>query len=223
MNIRIPDIGIVTGFIGSKGMDRLMDALNEKVNPYSCTLIPSAPLGKAFMHPEAIIRDVSERVDMINSRDLVLIGHSYGALIALVVACRRQMEGISRLFLIDGPLNSHTKVAPSKLLHNLFFRHYANREPLARECEDVIAGFDSAMCAKIVSMGSGLDNVVPPPAKILPGNLDFVLLSHDDDVKPNFLGNSRGHNVVLPASYKGHSISKRVPIVSDIIRYSLGS
>lgn len=216
-----PDIGIVTGFIGSKGMDKLMVALEEKIHPASCELIPSAPLHKAFLHPEAVIEAVSRQVEALDSRNLVLIGHSYGALIALVVACRRRLKGISKLFLIDGPLNSHIKVRPSKPLHNLFYRHYANREALARECEETLAGLDSSDSEKIVSIGSGFDNVVPPNAKIIPGNMGMVILSHDDDVRPDFLGKERGHNIVLPASYKGHGIKNRIPIVSDIICYSI--
>lgn len=157
------DLAIVTGF-GDKGIEDLKTNLEANLPVKSSRIIQSAPWTRALDEPEAIIIDVSMELESQPSSNLVLIGHSYGALIALVVACRRRMEGILKLILIDGPLRSDVEVNPAKTLHKAFFKHYRERVRLARECE---ATYPGLLDDRFLTIGTDHDKIVPPAAKRL--------------------------------------------------------
>ncbi len=180
------DIAIVTGF-GDKGIDALENEFIEELQPHSSTIIASAPWHRALQHPETIIQRVSEDVDALKSDRLLLVGHSYGALIALVVACRKKMKNILGMILIDGPLNNE-RVVPTRLAHRLFFRHYDYRPQLAQECEESIARLKDL---HILNVMTRQDRVVPTKAKRL-----------------SFANGSGGINLLLREEHKGHSMNE---------------
>lgn len=215
-----PHIGIVTGFAETPGLDDFLGALEKKIHPTSCTVLNSVPLEKASRHPELVVDDVSRELDHMQNLDpeeMALVGHSYGALIALVASCRRQLRGISKFFLIDGPLRSHVKVEQVKGLFSDFSVHYAYRETLAKEWESALKDID---ISKIVAIGSGVDAIVPPEAKFLP-DLPIIRLERDEDTLR--MNASGGCNIVLPPGYRGHSINHRGGIVAEIMRRILTS
>ena len=189
------DLAIVTGF-GDKGLDELEGSLNEALPINSSRIIASTPWYRALSHPETIIDRVSDEFDQIDTDELLLVGHSYGTLIALMAALRRKLDGISGIFLIDGPLRSDCEVVPAKLLHNLFFRHYAYRKHLAQTCSDVLEHID---LSRIRTIGSQFDRIVPPEAKRLDGVQHFQ----------------------LPPEHKGHGIHKRIDIITEFISKEL--
>ena len=214
-----PDIAIVTGF-GDKGISELKVELDQKMHPHSNTIIPSAPWHKALDAPETVIARVAKAIDAIPSDHILLIGHSYGALIALLVACRRELQNILKVILIDGPLNPYVDVHPAHSLHNIFFRHYEQREALARECEKTLRSLDAS---KIMTIGSEHDQLVPAAAKQLPdnGNFQTVILNDAMDVAEIPNRATKGLNVVLPDHYRGHGLHHKIPIISDIIEQSV--
>lgn len=199
------DLAIVTGF-GDKGIEELKNDLDHNLKPASSRMIASAPWNRALHDPEAVIIDVSLEIESRPSPNLVLIGHSYGALIALVVACRRRLEGILKLILIDGPLRSDVEVKPAKALHNAFFRHYRERVRLARECEDMLRHLPHE---KILTIGTAKDKIVPPEAKKLPSNPIQIHLTTKEQAqtyKPFMKG---GTNVTLDIpEIAGHGLTK---------------
>lgn len=198
------DLAIISGF-GDKGMDKLEGSLNDAIPFDSSTVIASAPWYRALQHPETIVSNVSNELEKMDSDELVVVGHSYGSLMALgacVDGVRHELDRIFlldrilRLVLIDGPLRSDCDVPPAKMTHNLFFRHYAYRKQLAEKCEKALKDLDTS---KIVTIGSQIDRIVPPESK----HLDGV------------------HHVILPPEYKGHSINRRIDIVTEITKASL--
>ena len=216
---RPPDIAIVTGF-GDKGISALKKELDHKLQPHSSTIIPSAPWHKALDAPETVIERVAKAIDAIPSDHILLIGHSYGALIALVVACRRQLDNILKVILIDGPLNPYIDVHPTRSLHNIFFRHYEQREALAKEREKALRKLDAS---KVMTIGSENDQIVPAGAKQLPdnGNFQTIILSDAMDVAEVPNRATKGLNVILPNHYRGHGLHPKIPIISDMIEHSV--
>lgn len=176
------DLAIVTGF-GDKGADKLERSLNDAFRFNSSIIIPSTPWYRALKHPEAVIDLVEVKIDEMDSDELVLLGHSYGALIALaVVTCRRKIgRTLKTLGLINGPLRSDVTVLPAKMAHNIFYKHYDYREELAKYCEDGLQNVDRS---KIFTVGPEFDGIVPPESH----RLDGV------------------RHLSLPAEFKGHGI-----------------
>lgn len=204
------EIAIVTGF-GEKGIEHFSTNPSQTVSH----IIPSAPWHKALLEPEEVIANVTKKLDDIPNENLVLIGHSYGALIALVVACRRQLKGILKLGLIDGPLRSDVEVKPAKMAHQIFYKHYRDREHLAKECEEAIKQFPAEIVQKILTIGVSQDRIVPPEAKKL-RNLTDVRLGAEA-IDPNHpLGTSKkekairgGTNVIIDIpEMTGHRLTK---------------
>lgn len=207
-----PDLAIVTGF-GDKGIDKLEHELVQQLEPHSSTVIPSAPWYRAMEHPETVIEQVTEAVDKISGDNLLLLGHSYGALIALVVACRRKLENILQLILIDGPLGPDHDVVPAKSLHKPFFRHYEYRPTLALECQKALQSLDTS---RVFTISSRHDKIVPPGSKLLQGDFDLVYLEGDEEIETLRM-NGNGANIVLPGNYAGHGLENRIKPVARII------
>jgi len=157
------DLAIITGF-GDKGVDELKTELDRSMHLDSSQVIPGAPWHKALQEPEERIAEISQTIEAIGSKQLLLVGHSYGALLALVVACRRKLEGILKLVLLDGPLRSDVEVKPEALGHHLFYKHYNERIKLAQECEEFLRRFQTD---KMLTIGTTQDRIVPPEAKTL--------------------------------------------------------
>lgn len=212
-----PDIAILTGFGGTKGMEALEDPLKEKLQPRSFQLIPTAISEDSDRSIYKIADAANSRLHAINSDDLLLIGGSFGALVALMLGCRQWLAKVSNLILIDGPLRSDVLVEPAHPKHaEMFQHHYDIRKMIARNCENVLAETNS-LCSKIVTIGSKHDDIVPPDAKFLTGDFTTLELGDDGDVHDGMFSVSTGYNVVLPDNYRGHSFRKRTPIVTDII------
>lgn len=211
------DLAIVTGF-GDKGIDKLKTKLDAELNPRSSKTIPSAPWYRALQHPETVAARVGKEVEKIPSDDLLLIGHSYGALIALVVACRLKLHNVLKLVLIDGPLSPDIEVVPSRFAHRLFSRHYDYRVKLAEECEWILEGLDTS---KIITIGSRIDRIVPPEAKRLKGAFDTVQMRSDEDAQDMDFSTGKGINIVLPKKYATHRLDHKVDIIADLIKRSI--
>ncbi len=200
------DIVIVTGF-GDKGIEHLKNDLDQNLKPNSSRVIASAPWNKALHTPEEVIADVTKELDAQPSKDLLLIGHSYGSLIALVIACRKKLQGILKLVLIDGPLRSDVEVKPAKALHHAFFRHYRERPELARECEAILNDLHTS---KILTIGTARDAIVPPEAKKISTNPIQVHLRSKvsvDDYDP--VSREGGTNFIIDIpEIAGHGLTK---------------
>lgn len=216
-----PDLAILPGFYSSKGIRPFQEAFDRKINPRTSTIIPSAPAYKALYHPDSIASYVDQEIDKIGSDKIVLAGHSYGALIAMVVGLRRKLKGILKLILIDGPLNNMRKIYPTRPEHYVFWRHYANRERLVAECEEILATLKAELRSRIVTISSRLDNIVPVRSKQLDGNFNYVYMQDSEPIEPSEFKADAGTNVFLPETYKGHSMNKRIGIVTDIASISL--
>lgn len=207
------DLVIVSGF-GNKGGTELEPSLVDAINPAFSAVLASTHTRTALYNPEIVIRRVTAEMQEKSPNDRILVGHSYGALIALIVACRTEMHKILKLFLIDGPLRSDVEVEPVGTWLKLFYKHYEAREALALECEEALIGLD---LSKIVTIGTGVDNIVSPEAKKLDGLQDIVLPAGGDLTGLQDLAPDSGANIVLPPEFEGHRVKKSVPIISRII------
>jgi len=200
---------MVTGF-GDKGIEQLHRKLTADLQPSSSKVIESAPWNRALEHPNTVIQRVRKELSEIPEDEIVLIGHSYGALIALVAACRQRFLKLLKVVLIDGPLNAHVEVNPAKLAHRIFFKHYENRKQVARECETLLSFDDPQYASKVVSIVTENDKIVPPSAKKLNGNFKNLILESDNKVDELEFPADRGVNITLPQWYGGHRLEPRL-------------
>lgn len=177
----------------------------------------NVPLSEAHKHPDEFIVRLCEILRSTDQK--VLIGHSYGALLALAAACRLEFRNVSNLFLIDGPLRSDVEVPPIRAF-KAFSIHYEHRKTVARRCEAIIASIDHP---RIVAMGSQIDWVVPGGAKFLKGNqFAWIELSDNNTTIP--FEPSQSYNICYPLSYSGHQLSeKRVDLITNVTSLALAS
>ncbi len=211
------DLAIVAGF-GDKGIDKLARKLSAELLPRTTNVISSAPWHRALQHPESIISQVTEDITALNSDNLLLVGHSYGALIALAYASRTKLANVLKAVLIDGPLNPDIDVTPAKTAHNIFYRHYEYREQLARRCEQELSQIDTS---KIICVGALNDRIVPPGAKHLNGNFDNIHLGAYSDTEQTSFSSIKGLNIFLPELYKGHRLEHKIGIISKLIQRAM--
>lgn len=198
------DLAIVTGF-GDKGISELQKELNRELQPATSRVIASAPWYRAHHHPEEVIAEVTKELDAQPGNHL-LVGHSYGALIALVVACRRELDGILKLILLDGPLRSDVEVKPAKTAHHLFFRHYRERVKLAEECEEVLQRLATD---KILTIATAKDAIVPPESKKLATNPVQARLTSAESAASYTPVTDGGVNITIDIpKMHGHGLSK---------------
>ncbi len=213
------DLAIVTGF-GDKGIGELKADLDKHLQLNSSRIISGTPWNKALEDPETIIANVSKELDAIPSENVLLIGHSYGALIALIIACRRRLLDIFKLVLIDGPLRSDVEVKPAKIAHFLFFKHYRERFRIAQECEDALRDLPSS---KILTIGTAKDSIVPPDAKKLLSNELQVRLSTQTSAETYEPIMKGGTNILIDMpKMAGHSLTKsKAELYGKIIKNML--
>lgn len=207
------DLITVTGF-GDKGVKELVDKLNTTIAPKSSTILQGCPWYRALENPDNIIERICSEIDKISPEQMVLIGHSYGAIIALAVAMRLKMKNILKLILIDGPLNPHVDVKPTKFAHQLFQRQYNQRVELADKCEQALKSQGSA---NIVSICGQNDRIVPFEAKFLPGPFTYAPLEMSKDVSPLQINDRTSINLVLPDRFRGHGLTHKIPYITSQI------
>lgn len=176
---------VITGF-GNKGIPDFVRELSRSVQFASRKIIWGCP-------PHAGGRDPQERLDYLN--DLIdcgddkkfMIGHSYGAFLALALACRRYRfhgafnGGLDKLVLIDGPLHPDIEVFPPPGVEFFkpFSTQYLYRPSIAQECMDsCLKHLPKEDLAKILTIGSAVDDIVLPAAKSLP-NIEHIELPPD--------------------------------------------
>lgn len=168
------DLVVVSGF-GDKGVAELAHGVASDMGMSVPSVIPGSNWYLALQSPKNTLDRVTKMIDFEHrEREMILIGHSYGALLALVIACRQKLQRIYRLILIDGPLRHDVEVLPLRKGHHLFFRHYRDRKRLAQIFPESRENLD---LSKIVTLGSEEDSIVPPAAKRLDG-VRFIPLSH---------------------------------------------
>jgi|GEM_PF-2793840 hypothetical protein len=203
------DLAIVTGF-GDKGVRELGQMLIEKLQPRSYSPIQGCPWYKAMKHPHDLVTDVTRDISELYSNDLLLIGHSYGALLALGHAMRIRMKGVLGLILIDGPLNLDVPVQPAKPMHHWFWRQYRYRPDLADFCLRQLKQLDNK--SNIAAIGNEHDAIVPFESKLLPDGhripVQKTLIHAAPDGKP--------YNWVLPDTIKGHGLHRKIDSITKI-------
>lgn len=169
---------VVSGF-GDKGISELADTLSQTGKFSQTEVMQGCPWWHAGTNPHRRARIIEKRLVQIG-QPTMLVGHSYGALLALAAACRRQFAGISGVF-INGPLNPDVPVAPpqGKPLFHIFALHYQMREDIARECANALRQIDSTVLKNCVTIASADDNIVPPDAQKLPDILTSISLPRE--------------------------------------------
>lgn len=178
---------IVTGF-GDKGIPELADSLRIARPALEIHTLAGCPPDKAAIHPQEIIGALTDRLEPAPPY-FALLGHSYGALLALAAACRRRMQGISNLILVDGPLRPDVEVNPPQDgSFDRFALQYEHRVDTARRCMAVIRDLPMTTLSRIVTIGNTEDRIVPPEAKNIPGGL-------------------AEHRVLRKPALQGHSLS----------------
>lgn len=189
------DLIFVTGF-GDKGVADVLDTLQAEYhwNFRRTAIIPGAPWYRALQSRKKTVSRVCGKIEKLGHKNnIILIGGSYGALLALVAACRRNFKNVLGLILIDGPLDQAVTVVPVKLSHRLYFRHYAGREDLAKEFprfrEKRRRNDESELneiLSKIVTLGTEKDSIVPPLSKKLTdvNHIPLPYKGHRLDTKP---------------------------------------
>ncbi len=169
------DLLIVSGF-GSKKVDTLADTFQETELFHDIQVMKGCPVWHARTNPHRLITGIGKRLDSFD-RPVTLIGHSYGALLALAAACRREISEIEGLF-INGPLNPEVEVNPPTGqsydgYFRLFSAHYGLRRTIAQECVDVLSKATPEQKKGLITISSVEDRIVPPGAQELPGILEM--------------------------------------------------
>lgn len=192
------EIIIVTGF-GDKGIPELGAALLHTMQCIS--IVHGCPRERAAESPDARIETIQ---DEIRKRTVTIdvIGHSYGALLALAAALRERLKNISHLILIDGPLRHDVKVRPpNDRRFDIFNGHYEERARIAEECANLIKKIRPQ--GNMLTMGNEFDLIVPGDAK----SLEDLGVPH----------------VTLPRGYEGHDLRTKlsgvVPHILDFLGY----
>ena len=169
---------VVSGF-GDKGISEFADTLS-RTDAFSQTkIMRGCPWWHAGTSPRRRVSAIEEQLARME-QPVMLVGHSYGALLALGAACRRQLSEICGVF-INGPLNPYVFVPPpqDKPLFRLFGLHYQMREEIAAECMDMLRKVDDAVLKNCVTVASPNDGIVPPDAQKLPGILSSITLPRE--------------------------------------------
>lgn len=174
---------VVTGF-GEKGIPELAASLRNANPSLEINTLPGCPPSKANVHPQDLVESLAADFAMA-PYDFTLLGHSYGALLALAAACRRRMCGISNLILVDGPLHPDVEVRPPEGgFFDRFTIQYENRVDTAHRCLAVLRELPPQTRRRIVTIGNIEDAIVPPDAKCLSE------ISHHDFENPDLQGHS---------------------------------
>ncbi len=215
MNDRPSNIDVisVTGLFVTTEYDGTGKTIKEGLNPRSIFTINPTPPDKVGEDPETIIawtvaairQRIRELKDQFGEVRVVLVGHSYGALMAIMAASRMQFEDIVKVIVIEGPLNPDVEVSPPTLLPHLRLcgTHYKARPGLCREAEAVLGTLGTS---KVVIIRNTNDSVVPPEAQELAGDFQKVELHDEHDLTSlESLDNSRGVIVTLPPHIGGTS------------------
>lgn len=178
---------VITGF-GDKGIPELAASLQQAKPSLEIHTLPGCPPEKANVHPQKLVESLADQLAMAPT-DFTLLGHSYGALLALAAACRRRMQGISNLVLVDGPLRPDVEVNPPQDgSFDRFALQYEYRVDTARRCMAVTRDLPMTALSRIVTIGNTEDRIVPPEAKNIPGGL-------------------AEHRVLRKPALQGHSLS----------------
>lgn len=144
----------------------------SRARHFSATCVATGcPPGRGGDEPDTLVDDLDSVLKNFPDAEITLVGDSYGSLLALRSACRRKMRRVGHLFLIDGPLHPEVAVEPppGSDFYDTFRVQYAERRRIATECLRTLAGFSEEERGRIVTIGSTIDSVVPPAAKIIPG------------------------------------------------------
>ncbi|MBI4994838.1 hypothetical protein HZC21_04330, partial [Candidatus Peregrinibacteria bacterium] len=139
----------------------------KKVRFASQRIILGCPQERAQDHP-------NDRIDFIQHaigeavRDRLIVGLSYGGLLALYHACQ-QRKFDSLMVLVDAPVNPHTEVSPPNDGRFDAFRYqYTHRRDTAFRCAAVLSELPEPELKRIITIGTVSDDIVSPDAKHLP-------------------------------------------------------
>ena len=209
------DIINVAGLLRTERHNGIEDAVLHRFQPHSFTTIAPTPPLLAAEDPERSIERAIGMVDEIIARltrenpagnppDVILFGHSYGAFIALLVACRMRFQNIMRIILDEGPLNPDVEVKPPPLFPPLAacYQHYRERPRLGREAVSTLRGLGTSRV--LIVQGTREDSVVPNASQVLPGDYRKVQLqSGADTAWTDSADPSGGLILQLPADIGG--------------------
>ena len=222
------DIINIAGLLRTDGHNGIERAFLERFEPRSFTTIAPTPPWLAAENPERSIERAIAMVDEIiaklDSPEGILFGHSYGAFVALLVACRKQFRNNLKIILDEGPLHPDVSVSPPPLFPPLALcaQHYRERPRLAREA---ISALHELGTSKILLIqGTREDSVVPNASQALPGDFQTLQLQNGDDTSwleakdssrgiilqlPRDIGGVQGKLHPLPDSYRTHLLWSR--------------
>ena len=209
-NRRLDVINVAGLMIGKWHEDSLEKALRDQEYVRSVVTIYPTPASKSRENPEeSIMRaigQVDEEVTKIISEfgegNIVLVGQSYGALMALMVACRTKFKNILKVVLMEGSLHPEVTVEPPRLLPVLAVcaSHYQARPRIANEA---VCSLKELGTDRVVIITNRRDGVVSPEAQILPGNFQEIELDTENLDVFGKVDNTRGMIIRLPRHLGG--------------------
>lgn len=207
--------------------DGIEEELREEVEPRFLRTIAPTPISSVMEHPAHAIeravlmirKAVQDIEQQFGEPNVLLVGRSYGAFVALLAAIRMNFQKISKAILIEGPLHPDVSVKPPLLLPPLMACgiHYKARPTLAREAVESLRKLGTSRL--VVVQGGGEDEVVPTASQIIPGDFETIELSsdtlrriHTGDSKrglviklpPHIGGRDGGMKRLLPDGYLNH-------------------
>ena len=163
---------------------------------------------------DRVARELAEIQQQFRNALIVIGGHSYGALPALLVALRARLENILMVVLVDGPIGKADVPMHPGLF--MFVRHYLARMKLVEECERLLQEVDRT---KIISFGNYEDTVVPPNAKMIPGEPPPVIIQMNA-ATDNVVLSPNGTHIVLPVA--GHGLREKMPFIQKVVGDAVG-
>lgn len=192
--------------------DGIEKELRENVKPRFIRTIAPTPISSVMENPayaverailliEEAVQDVEQQ---FGASEVLLVGRSYGAFIALLAAVRRDFKKISRAILIEGPLHPDISVTPPNLLPPLMAcdNHYKIRPTLAREAMDRLGEIGTSRL--VVVQGGGEDSVVPTEAQVIPGDFETIEFLNSRLSNRHTENGARGLIIKLPSHIGGH-------------------
>ena len=170
----------VAGLMMDGKDDGIEKALRDAVKPASLITVAPTPPDAAFEHPNKgiarlilMIRETIVGLEKaFENPQIVLVGRSYGAFMALLAAVRMDFEKILKVILIEGPLNPDVTVVPPALLVPLLAcrSHYDARPDVTREAAEWLKTNGTEKV--VIVQGGAPDAVVENAAQIVSGDFD---------------------------------------------------
>lgn len=184
--------------------------LKDKLNPVSSCSIAAAPIRLPHQEPkphETVIEEIGRAIDQATSDQIIVVGHSYGALPALAGACERDLENIW-VVSVDGPISVVEDVPPHKSLQHIWKGnyYYGRRRERLEPCIEPMRTMGHHLLS---TGGTGPDRYVPVNAQTFDHSWNRVSVSDTTEIAQHVAAAKAGEKRHMVFPHVGHLLQWR--------------